>query len=81
MTPIIRTQRAEKLSPRRPYRIENVTSVPSCVPKPQRKRQDRAAAVDEANTAMEIGIRSVKCPRSALPGTEAADHQQERSET
>jgi hypothetical protein len=76
---MILTQRAEKLRPRRPYRIENVTNVSSGVPKPQRKRQERAAAVDEAKIAMEIDIRSVRWPSRALPGTEAARNISERN--
>jgi len=76
MTPIILIQRAEKLKPRRPYKMANTTKTASWVPKPQKKRHDAAAATDDAKTAMLIGIRSVKCPRRAFPGTDAAIHQQ-----
>jgi hypothetical protein len=73
ITPIILNQSAVKLSPKRPYRIAKTTRTASWVPKPQKNRHDAAAATDDANTAILIGIRSVKCPRRALPGTDAAD--------
>lgn len=73
ITPIILNQSAVKLSPNRPYKIAKTTRTASWVPNPQKNRHDAAAATDDANTAMLIGIRSVKWPRRALPGTDAAD--------
>lgn len=72
---MILNHNAEKLRPSRPYKIANTTKTASCVPKPQKKRHDAAAATEDANTAMLIGIRSVKWPRRAFPGTEAANRQ------
>lgn len=50
------------------------------MPNPQRKKQ--AIAVARQSTAMRIriGHRSDRYPMMALPGTEAADHQQARME-
>jgi len=70
---MILTQSAEKLNPNKPYRMANTTRTASWVPKPQKNKHDAAAATEDANTAILIGIRSVKWPRRAFPGTDAAD--------